>query len=359
MTIADNLQTLIDCKADMKSAIEEKGVTVSGGLSTYADAIRSIEGGTEIIGAIDFSKLGYNSDEITNCNSVVLEEIEYGKDILDNWNALATNPVEANINLSDNTLRYFPKVDTSNMTDMTVMFSDATSLAYVPLLNTSKVTNMNQMFAGCESLSKIELIDTSKVTTMGNMFSGCLDLRTIPQFDTRNVTNMTQMFYNSGISILPLLNTSKVTNMRGTFAGCKQLKTIPQLDTSKVTTMYQLFYNTTNLESLPLIDMSNVSDFTYMFGPNAATSGYFYDKLTDFGGFKNLGMVAEQNVTTFNMIHCRKMSVDSAENIIDNLYDRATVGYSILTLNLPYSVFSNLSSYYIEMATAKGWNISA
>ena len=42
MTIADNLQTLIDCKADMKSAIEEKGVTVSGGLSTYADAIKQI-----------------------------------------------------------------------------------------------------------------------------------------------------------------------------------------------------------------------------------------------------------------------------------------------------------------------------
>ena len=43
MSIADKLQDLIDAKADMKSAIESKGVEVTGGLSTYADAIRDIE----------------------------------------------------------------------------------------------------------------------------------------------------------------------------------------------------------------------------------------------------------------------------------------------------------------------------
>lgn len=41
-TIADKLQDLIDAKAGMKSAIEEKGVEVTGGLVTYADAITSI-----------------------------------------------------------------------------------------------------------------------------------------------------------------------------------------------------------------------------------------------------------------------------------------------------------------------------
>ena len=42
MTISDRLHDLITAKEDMKSAIEEKGVEVTGGLTSYADAIDSI-----------------------------------------------------------------------------------------------------------------------------------------------------------------------------------------------------------------------------------------------------------------------------------------------------------------------------
>lgn len=47
MSISDRLQELISCKSDIKTAIEEKGVSVTGGLSTYAEAI------DEIITALD------------------------------------------------------------------------------------------------------------------------------------------------------------------------------------------------------------------------------------------------------------------------------------------------------------------
>jgi hypothetical protein len=43
MNTAEYLNTLIDCKEDMKAAIKSKGVTPEGGLSTYADAISEIE----------------------------------------------------------------------------------------------------------------------------------------------------------------------------------------------------------------------------------------------------------------------------------------------------------------------------
>ena len=46
MSIADKLQELINSKADMKSAIAEKGVEVEGGLTTYAAAIRKIQQGS-------------------------------------------------------------------------------------------------------------------------------------------------------------------------------------------------------------------------------------------------------------------------------------------------------------------------
>ena len=43
MNTAEYLNTLIECKEDMKAAIEERGITITGGLSTYADAIEEIE----------------------------------------------------------------------------------------------------------------------------------------------------------------------------------------------------------------------------------------------------------------------------------------------------------------------------
>ena len=45
MSIADKLTSLINTKQDIKSAISEKGVEVTGGMTTYADAIRRIETG--------------------------------------------------------------------------------------------------------------------------------------------------------------------------------------------------------------------------------------------------------------------------------------------------------------------------
>ena len=42
MSIADKLTLLINTKQDIKSAIGEKGVEVTGGMTTYADAIRRI-----------------------------------------------------------------------------------------------------------------------------------------------------------------------------------------------------------------------------------------------------------------------------------------------------------------------------
>ena len=46
-TIAENLQTIKDSTEAIKQAIIDKGVTISGGLTTYADAIKNISGGGE------------------------------------------------------------------------------------------------------------------------------------------------------------------------------------------------------------------------------------------------------------------------------------------------------------------------
>ena len=74
-------------------------------------------------------------------------------------------------------------LDTSNVTDMTDMFSGCSSLVSLGLssLDTSNVTDMGGMFSGCSSLVSLDLssFDTSNVTRMGSMFSGCSSLSSI------------------------------------------------------------------------------------------------------------------------------------------------------------------------------------
>ena len=125
--------------------------------------------------------------------------------------------------------------DTSNVTDMSYMFSGCYNLTSLDVsnFNTSKVTNMCQMFSGCcFSLEKIDLysFDTNNVTDMSYMFEGCYSLTELNSsigFNSRNTTNMQGMF--KGCIELPELDlssfySSKVTNMRDMFCGCYYLE---------------------------------------------------------------------------------------------------------------------------------------
>ena len=64
-TIADKLQDLVMAKEDMKSALIEKGVTPTGGLSTYADAVREIE--NELDCKVIYVPEGNNEDHTRKC----------------------------------------------------------------------------------------------------------------------------------------------------------------------------------------------------------------------------------------------------------------------------------------------------
>ena len=141
-----------------------------------------------------------------------------------------------------------PLLNTSDVTDMSDMFFDCSSLTTIPLLDTSNVTNMSGMFTGCSSLTTISLLDTSGVTIINHMFNGCRNLTTVPELDTSSATNMNSMFYScSSLTTIPLLDTSSVTNMRNMFDGCSNLTTIPLLDTSSVTDIRRMFSGCSSL----------------------------------------------------------------------------------------------------------------
>lgn len=195
--------------------------------------------------------------------------------------------------------------------------------------------------------------DLSNITSCSSMFAGSKFL-TVPLFDTSNVTNMSSMFSNCpDLVAVPLFDTSKVTDMSNMFSNCNVLTTIPQFDTSNVTTMSYMFQSP-KLVRIPELDCGKLTNISYMFGFN--TMNY----LTDLGGFKDLGKTSSLSGTSnsYFLGACPYLTYESIMNVINNLYDRAAAGYSVLTLKLHARGLALLSDDDKAIATNKGWTLS-
>ena len=216
MSIATKLAKLKTIKQDIKSALEEKGQTPSNVFSTYANNIRAIETG------------GSGGNTL----KTLLDATQSSKNLFNGYKGTSVNDL--------------------------ISYND-----------TSNVTNMSNMFYNCSSLTSIPQLDTSNVTNMTQMFYNCSKLTSIQQLDTRNATDMTEMFYNcSSLTSISQLNTSKVNNINYLFYGCSSLTSIPQLDTSKVNDISYMFRNCYKLQTIDLTYFhsqysSNAQNFAY------------------------------------------------------------------------------------------------
>ena len=143
-------------------------------------------------------------------------------------------------------------------------------------LNTSQVTDMTAMFSRCLALSTLDLshFNTKQVTNMGLMFSECTALKqlNLSGFNTENVTNMMYLFNEcAALENIDLthFNTSSVTNMYGLFDGCKSLTALDlkSFNTSEVNEMSRMFSGCQALTQLDLqnFNTANVTDMSYMF----------------------------------------------------------------------------------------------
>ena len=188
-----------------------------------------------------------------------------------------------------------------------------TSLKPLAKWNTSNVTDMSYMFSGCkglESLAGLEEWKTENLRKMRGMFSWyCIihsdddsnsffirtaisgnqslnDISALSKWNTSNVTDMSYLFFGcknlSDISALSNWNTKNVTTMQGMFAGfigdeyptpthvpgCEGLTNLDKLsdwDTSNVTDMSYLFFGCKNLENLAGLKNWNTSKVTNMY----------------------------------------------------------------------------------------------
>ena len=176
------------------------------------------------------------------------------------------------------TIEGIDNLKTSNVVDMTAMFTNCQSLTSLTLWNfdTSNVTHMNSMFQDCSSLVSLNLegFNTEKVTDMNCMFRGCKKLPSLllTDFNTKNVTNMWCMFFDcNALTTLDIyyFDTSNVTDMNSMFQDCSSLSYIDLrgFNTEKVTDMGQMFDGCSKLTKLDMskFNTQNVTNFQCLF----------------------------------------------------------------------------------------------
>lgn len=99
---------------------------------------------------------------------------------------------------------------------------------------TSNVTDMSNMFSYCSSLTELDLsnFDTSNVTDMRGMFDNCGNLTSLDlsNFDTSNVTDMNSMFYYcqslTSLDLSGFETPPYVRSIYRMFKGCDKLKNL-------------------------------------------------------------------------------------------------------------------------------------
>ena len=134
--------------------------------------------GERIVGdyeSLDFNQLGYSDVDIKNTYNGLNGKITDSKQLYDEWDPNRTSA--SALYRYKSGLVFAPKIETSNVTDMTNMFSDCYALISVPQFNTSKVTGMLQMFVNCYALISVPLLDAALVRNAHNMFYSCKSLK--------------------------------------------------------------------------------------------------------------------------------------------------------------------------------------
>lgn len=255
----------------------------------------------------------------------------------------------------NSTVRCVTYFDTSNATDMSYMFQNCSKLITIPHLNTDNVTDMTYMFSYCSKLIAIPHLNTSKVTNMSNIFYECDSLTNIPHLNTSKVTTMNYMFYGCDkLKSIPELDFSNVTGIGSMFYGCASLTELPNINCKKLTSFSNWLYNCGSLTKIGVIDCDSVTNMQYII------AGAQNIRLTDIGGFRNLGMKSSISNTNGNyaLYYAPNLTRQSLLNVFNLLYDRASAGYSVLTLKLHPNHLAKLTDDDIAIATNKGWSIA-
>ena len=411
-TITDKLNKLAETKSAIKTAIVNKGVTVTDTdtFASYADKISSITSGGGGGYEFDFTVLGYTEKECKDANDIanaainlgdytqsqITEAIAYGKELYD---SNSTNNVDKNRLLfypklklpytySHSKTLYIPNVEYDRdwsisskaytnyslykvgginavFTDSSYsqgFFTECVSLREVGDINiTGKAIKYESFFQNCYVLRKIGNINTTGSTGFYSMFSGCYYLTTIPQLDTSSGTSFGSMFSScESLTSIPQLNTSNGTNFSYMFSSCILFTTIPPLDTSKGTNFSNMFSGCSKLKRIEGISFKSLNKTvsgTYL-------TGYSTLNKLRYVLIKDIGTCTGMTKIDFSQFYVwgvnDETTTDARQSLIDSLitYSKDLAGSSV-PIVLSSNTYSLLTSDELSQIRAKGYSVTS
>ena len=271
-----------------------------------------------------------------------------------------------------------------NITNLSALFKGWSNLIALDRFKNSSIATIKELFYGCSSLTDISILkdmDVSNVHNMSHAFYGCsklTDISAIADWDVSSVSNAEYMFYRCPlVSLAPLKNWNVTTlsNMNYMFAYCGNSEAQLIVDESNIgswpikyiysmehtfengyfssitlkwncgiTIVSRTFYAST----LTYLDISSINAFNmYGYSTNSGiSSGFIGDNVETFMAPKNISV-------NFNVSNAVKLTVESLESIIDNLY---TVSEN-RTLTLGKTNINKLELDVLMAATNKGWTV--
>lgn len=391
--IADELNKLIQTKADIKQALIDKGQNPTDEFATYSDNIRSIQAG----GNEGLSEIGWNLAE----QSYLKDAIEYAKEIQKNPKSTYQ---------SDKQLVIFPKVDelelkggmfqASNLAlfpedvklygSLDSVFKDSNIIS-IDLSKAENITNAAMAFENCYNLTTIKTNKDflSGVSDVTSTFRNCTKLKSIDYFNASSSSSFYQTFQNcKALTSLPtIVIGSKCTNFHYVFDGCLYLPSITiEGDISNVQSTVSTFSNCSSLKYLTLPDRFPITSNGAFFGCASLiriNGSIVYLAETDSTSSKWLWGLSSNTVTRYTVVkdigikgsrtylNTERSQVwgianeevpDAKQSLTDSLitysFDRAAAGYSAMTIKLYSKVKNILTEDEIAQITDKGFTIA-
>lgn len=196
MSIADKLTLLINTKQDIKSAISEKGVEVTGGMTTYADAIRKIEGGGEKFLLLDGMKLNWSDFEYVPSS--------YSFELVNDFSDMFANNFK---------LKELPDIDITRSRSIQGMCSSCKGLERVGNLDTSNCRDVSNCFIYCTSLKSLPLLDFTKVTTASSFLNNLTSSGSVMAITDLGGFKNLKIDFTSSLNYCPNLTTESLMNV--------------------------------------------------------------------------------------------------------------------------------------------------
>lgn len=408
-TITDKLNKLVETKSAIKTAIVNKGVSISDTdtFASYADKIASISGAEDTYG---FSDIGFSAvpDRITN-------GITRAKKILDKvdltastWKNAFRNCPYYNSSYSYNDFRsiegaYFPYIEVPEDSELAKGESEFPDFIESKLetfnIKCRNIAISEQAFRDCVNLTEFRVDGNLKFYNPEHQcctFSDC----PLQKFE------VTGTFDISGV-ILSRLFVGCLCDIDATFIGAPSkieytfynvgkdggiYVNIPSIDLTGLTSVNFLIYQSnicrvgeiksqtlTSLSGYYLFGSSYIYRIDCLYADSATSISSLFPNKCYYMLIKNLGM--QESCTTADLkggywgtkigyveaYDTYKQRIidavaDARQSVIDTLitysYDRATAGYSTCTVTLHADTKALLTEDEIAQITAKGYTLA-